>query len=258
MFRHKNFLVVDDNEINRILLTTQLSQLGAQVIEARSGVEAIESIRTHHFDLIFLDLRMPGITGYDVLRVMHRDALVANRDTPVIAVTAHALSQQRREILDAGFSDCLIKPILQNQLAGVIETWLGAKVESPRRPALPVIDSADFYLKAIIEKTGGNRGLARMLMVKLTQELPEQLTDVEKALDNDDYYQAREITHKINGSAGFCGLLGIRNAASELETALIESSSNDILYHYFQAMGREIRAFLSKKTDFLVALDNQS
>jgi len=256
MFRNKNFLVVDDNEINRILLKTQISQLGAQVTEAGSGTDAVENVRTQHFDMIFLDLRMPGITGFDVLQTIRQDDLAINRDTPVIAVTAHALSQQRREILDAGFTDCLIKPILQDQLSSVIETWLGAKVNSSHRLPSPGVDSMDFYLRAIIEKTGGNRVLARMLTLKLAQELPDQLIDVEKALDNDDYHRAREITHKINGSASFCGLLGIGNAASELETALIAMSSNDRRCHCFQAMEREIRAFLAKKTDLVTALNH--
>jgi CheY-like chemotaxis protein len=256
MFRDKNFLVVDDNEINRILLKTQLSQWGAQITEAGSGAEAVEHVRTHRFDMIFLDLRMPGMTGFDVLRTIQRDAQAVNRNTPVIAVTAHAHSQQRREILDTGFSDCLIKPILQDQLLSVIEIWLGIEAGPSHRPAQPAIDSVDFYLQAIIEKTGGNRVLARILTIKLAQELPEQLTGVEKALENDDYLWAREITHKINGSASFCGLLGIRNAASELETALVASSSNQILYSCFQAMRREIRAFLSKKTHLIAALTN--
>ncbi|HYE34218.1 response regulator [Methylocaldum sp.] len=256
MFRHKNFLVIDDHEINRILLKTQLSQLSAQVAEAEDGTKAVEHIRTQHFDMIFLDLRMPGMTGFDVMQAIRHDVLVVNRDTPVIAVTAHALPQQRTEILKAGFRDCLIKPILEDQLLSVIETWLGVSADRPRRPTLPALDSVDFYLKALVEKTGGNWALARMLMVKLVQELPEQLADVEKALDSDDYHQAREITHRINGSASFCGLVGIRNAAGELESALIKSSSNDILCHCFRVMGYEIRAFLSKKTDLVAALDN--
>jgi CheY-like chemotaxis protein len=257
MFRDKNFLVVDDNEINRILLKTQLSQFGAQVTEARSGSEAVENIRTHCFDLIFLDLRMPGITGFDVMRAIHQDAKGLNdKETPVIAVTAHALPQQRREILEAGFSDFLIKPILEDQLLCVIETWLCASTAPSPRSAPPCTDSVDPYLRAIIEKTGGNRGIAEMLIVKLTQELPAQLAEVEKALGDDDYRQAREITHKINGSASFCGLRGIREAARELEIALSASSSHETLRACLQAMGREIRAFLSNRTDFAVALSN--
>ncbi|BBA32963.1 uncharacterized protein sS8_0998 [Methylocaldum marinum] len=257
MFRDKNFLVVDDNEINRILLKTQLSQMGAQVTEARSGNEAVESIRTLCFDLIFLDLRMPGITGFDVMRAIRQDAQRFNdKETPVIAVTAHALPQQRKEILEAGFSDFLIKPILEDQLLSVIETWLCTSTVPSPRSALPCAHHMDPYLKMIIEKTGGNRGIAEMLVVKLAQELPAQLAEVEKALGVDDYRQAREITHKINGSASFCGLLGIREAASELETALGASSSHETLRACMQAMGREIRAFLSNRTNLEAALSN--
>lgn len=104
MFRNKNFLVVDDNDINRILLKTQLSELGAQVTEAANGVEAVELARKGSFDLIFLDLRMPVVSGFDVIRAFHRGGHAANGETPVIAVTAHALPQQRKQILDADFT----------------------------------------------------------------------------------------------------------------------------------------------------------
>ncbi len=250
MFRDKNFLVVDDNDINRIFLKTQLSELGAHVTEAASGVEAVKNVRTRHFDLIFLDLRMPGISGFDVMRVIRRDSRAVNGETPVIAVTAHALPQQRRQILEAGFCDCLIKPILEDQLSRVLETWLHTNRDQP-----PCANAVELCLQAIIEKTGGNRRVAGMLMAKLVQELPEQLAEVEKALDKDDYHLAREITHKINGSASFCGLLGIRKAANELETALTTASSKDTLRDRFQAMGSEIRAFLSKKRNFVAALN---
>ncbi|MGX2030879.1 response regulator [Methylocaldum gracile] len=256
MFRQKNFLVVDDNEINRILLTTQLSDLGAHVIEAGSGIKAVEKIRTHYFDLIFLDLRMPGVSGFDVIQAIRMDAEFFNRNTPIIAVTAHALPQQRKEILEAGFCDCLIKPILEDQLLRVIDTWLGVSAGPSPRTTLPSADSYDLYLNAIIEKTGGNRALAEKLMLRLAQELPEQLADVEKALCDDNYRQAREITHKINGSASFCGLFGIRKAASELETALVASPSRDTLREYLRAMECEIGAFLSKKMGLVGALNN--
>lgn len=256
MFRDKNFLVVDDNDINRIFLKTQLAELGAQVTEAASGVEAVENIRTRYFDLIFLDLRMPGISGFDVMRVIRRDSRAVNGETPVIAVTAHALPQQRRQILEAGFCDCLIKPILEDQLLRVLETWLHTKRDQPPCAPLPCTNTVELYLQAIIEKTGGNRRVAGILMAKLAEELPEQLADVEKALNKDDYHLAREITHKINGSASFCGLLGIRKAANELETALTTASSKDTLRDRFQAMGSEIRAFLSKKTNFVAASNN--
>lgn len=254
MFRDKNFLVVDDNDINRILLKTQLSELGAQVSEAADGIEAVENVRTRSFDLIFLDLRMPGISGFDVIRAIRRDGRATNGETPVIAVTAHALPQQRRQILEAGFCDCLIKPILENQLLRVLETWLHTKRhDSPCTP-LPCTDTVELSLESIIEKTGGNRTVAGMLVAKMALELPEQLTNVAKALDKDDYHVAREITHKINGSASFCGLSGIRKAANELETALTALSPKDTLRTRFQAMGSEIHAFLSKASDFIAAL----
>lgn len=104
-----NVLVVDDNEINRMVLTAFLSKAGIPFSEAINGHEAIERIRLGDFDVVLLDIQMPDISGIEVAKRLHAELA----PTPVlIAVTAHAFPAQRQAILDAGFSDMLIKPIV--------------------------------------------------------------------------------------------------------------------------------------------------
>ncbi len=108
-----NVLVVDDNELNRLVLTTFLTKVGIPYVEAADGHEALECLRKDDFEVILLDIQMPGISGIDVATRVREEI----SSIPVlIAVTAHAFPEQRQAILNAGFSDLLVKPITTNNL----------------------------------------------------------------------------------------------------------------------------------------------
>ncbi len=106
-------LVVDDNEINRMVLTAFLSRIGIQYAEADNGRQALELVRRNSFNLILLDIQMPEISGIDVAERLRKEL---SNPPVLIAITAHAFSEHRQLILDAGFSDLLIKPITLNDL----------------------------------------------------------------------------------------------------------------------------------------------
>lgn len=110
-------LVVDDNYVNRLVLTTFLKHNGIGCREAESGAEALQLIQDQDFDLVLLDIQMPDLSGVDVAsRVMGMD-----KDIPVlIAVTAHAFPEQREAIIKAGFTDFLIKPVSESELLKIL------------------------------------------------------------------------------------------------------------------------------------------
>ncbi|MET0009583.1 MAG: ATP-binding protein [Candidatus Thiodiazotropha sp. 6PLUC4] len=110
-------LIVDDNGINRMLLSAFLAKLGIQFVEAANGQEALEYMRADHFDVVLLDIQMPDFSGFEVAD----QALKELKSPPIlIAVTAHAFPEQRKAILDAGFTDFLIKPISFNVLTTML------------------------------------------------------------------------------------------------------------------------------------------
>lgn len=101
-------LVVDDNDINRKLLSAFLKKMGATYSEAANGHEALDQMRCESYDVVLLDIQMPDITGIDVAT----QVLLKYPEPPIlIAITAHAFPEQRKAILDAGFTDFLIKPV---------------------------------------------------------------------------------------------------------------------------------------------------
>jgi two-component system sensor histidine kinase BarA len=254
----KTFLIADDNEINRILLKLQLTKLGVKIIEAKDGGEAYELLASIPFDLVFLDLQMPVMSGLAIMRRLRSEPGV-NAKTPVVAVTAHALPDQKHTLVKAGFKTCLIKPILAERLYELVENLLlsGHPAESEGSEPVPeTTDSAEAVIQEILERTNGNREVAQAITSKLFQELPLQLEEIKQALALSDRDAARQVAHKMNGSASFCGLRRIRQAASRLEAKLMqdEASPSEALYG---TLADAVEDLLSRRAEILRSFAEQ-
>jgi len=115
-------LVADDNAINRKLITTLLSQYGIIVEEAKDGNNALELAKNNDFDLILMDIRMPGLNGIEVTKSLRTER--PDNKTPIIALTAHALPNEQQTFIDAGMDACITKPILEHQLFELLDKWV--------------------------------------------------------------------------------------------------------------------------------------
>jgi signal transduction histidine kinase/CheY-like chemotaxis protein len=119
----RRLLVVDDNSVNRIVLHALLTPTGADLVLAESGAEAVELAASQRFDLVLMDISMPGMDGVEA---MTRIKATPGGDVPVIAVSAHALNHQIEAYLARGFDGYLTKPVQGPQLHAELERVLGA------------------------------------------------------------------------------------------------------------------------------------
>ena len=115
-------LVVDDDSINLLLTTTLLTQRGAKVDEARSGNEVLQLFAPDRYDLILMDIQLPGVTGIEVFRQLRQQYDHCDLP-PVIALTAYATTSTQQECLSAGMSSCLIKPCTPDKLYTTVTNW---------------------------------------------------------------------------------------------------------------------------------------
>ena len=118
-------LVVDDNEVNRIVARAQLNAIGLDADDAADGEQAVEMAGRATYDLILMDVHMPALDGVEATRRIRR--LERYRDTPIIALTADAFSADRQRYLDAGMSDHLAKPLQAQHLYAALAHWLAAR-----------------------------------------------------------------------------------------------------------------------------------
>jgi CheY-like chemotaxis protein len=122
-------LLVEDNEDNRTIYSTVLRHLGYQVIEAQDGVRAIELARSEHPELILMDISIPALDGWEATRILREDP--ATRDIPIVALTAHALSDDRERAAEIGFASYLAKPIEPRAVVDEVRRLIGDAANTP-------------------------------------------------------------------------------------------------------------------------------
>ena len=118
----KKILIIEDVEMNRDLLV-QLLENSYELSEATDGRMGLEKAGEIRPDLILLDISLPGMDGYEVIGKIREDGEL--KETPVIAVTAHAMAGDEQKAIDAGCNDYLTKPIDEDELWTKVETLIG-------------------------------------------------------------------------------------------------------------------------------------
>ncbi len=114
-------LLAEDNPINALLARTLLQREGAKVDRAASGDEAVAALRAATYDLVLMDVRMPGMSGVEAARTVR----AAGVTTPIVALTADAFEDDRHACLAAGMNDFLVKPLTETALRAVLTRWVG-------------------------------------------------------------------------------------------------------------------------------------
>lgn len=205
-------LVADDNPISLDFLATAVRQLGWQCTTAIDGAEATNLAEHSSFNLILLDARMPVLDGPGALACI-RSGAGMSRHTPALATTAGTESQRHAELIAAGFAAVLTKPIRLAALAVAINTYARSKEDSP-------VDPADnhFDERRALAAAGGDAQIVlalRSLLLTELERLPTEMIAAERAPNAS--VSLAERMHRLQASAGFCGLTGLEQAARELE-----------------------------------------
>ena len=122
-------LLVEDNEDNRIIYSTVLRHTGYEVVEALDGAEAVALARSVRPDLILMDISIPKIDGWEATKILRQDP--TTRDIPIIALTAHALADDRERATAVGFTSYLAKPIEPRAVVAEVRRWIGGGAGAP-------------------------------------------------------------------------------------------------------------------------------
>ncbi|UOE83519.1 two-component sensor histidine kinase BarA [Vibrio splendidus] len=238
-------LAVDDNPANLKLITALLKERVETVISCTSGQKAIDKAKETPFDIIFMDIQMPQMDGVTACKNIKE--LANNANTPVIAVTAHAMVGERDRLLEAGMDDYLTKPIEEHVLQQVLIHWSPtSEVEhiekiDPAHPAVSaevdnssVSDSEASVHKNIIidwqaamKQAANKEDLARDMLQMLVDFIPEVYEAAEKAIEDSDYpvEALTHIIHKMHGSSSYSGVPRLKSVCATIEKELRSGTS---------------------------------
>jgi len=224
--RAAQVLCVDDNPANLLLVKTLLGDMGADVVAVDNGPAALEAVKQHSFDLVLMDVQMPGMDGRQTTEAIRQwEQASSSTPLPIVALTAHALANEKRSLLQSGLDDYLTKPISDRQLAQVVLKWTGLALRSQPQRIAEASPTAEQSLKVLDQEEGlrlaaGKADLADDMLGMLLQSLEGDRRTIREARLAGDRQALIERVHRLHGATRYCGVPQLRNACQQSETLL--------------------------------------
>ena len=218
-------LVAEDHAVNRTVLSHQLDIIGFEVDFAQDGTIAFDRYREGGYGLVFTDLDMPGLNGYELTAAIRRhDAQTGAAHVPIIALTANVMQGEPDRCRAAGMDDFAAKPTTIPFLAAKLRQWLPhldwsagggerVAVEAPHLAA-----DGTFDLAVLAEVTGGDTELSTTLMDHFMASTSTDLVALDLALAGHRIDEVRRLAHRIKGAARIVGARAIVANAERMET----------------------------------------
>ncbi|HHQ4306011.1 TPA: two-component sensor histidine kinase BarA [Serratia fonticola] len=218
-------MAVDDNPANLKLIGALLAEQVEKTLLCESGEEAIVLARDNVLDMILMDIQMPNIDGIRASELIRQ--MPHHNSTPIVAVTAHAVSGEREHLLQAGMDDYLAKPIDEAMLTRVLSRYHTVELEpeaaQPRSPAEPPL-SLDWPLA--LRQAANKEDLARDLLQMLIEFLPQVSDRVKAVLEGEEDDTILDLIHKLHGSCSYSGVPRLKQLCFYLEQQLRQGVSN--------------------------------
>ena len=233
-------LAVDDNEANLKLINELLLEQVNEVTTVVNGQEAVDICKHEKFAMIFMDIQMPIMDGISALKSIK--AITFNDNTPVIAVTAHALKEEKDKLLKLGFDSYMTKPIDEAMLRHCIYEYCDlTQPQNIKTMKNKNIDNTDLNQQAFdtnnatimhrrnhqvidwplaLKRAGNKEELAKEMFKGLVQSLPETKLNISEALTSQDVEQLKVLIHKLNGACCYSGVPSLGRVVHQIETEL--------------------------------------
>lgn len=243
------FLIVDDEEYNRLLFKTILNRWKVKFSEAVNGMEALEILKSERFDILFMDARMPGIDGLKATQFIRNEMNISEREMPVICISAAPVNEDWQKFQKAGMNAFLPKPFTEEMLMTTILSVI--KDYTPDiKPLSPVSEKETvpanpekINLNNLYHISGGDEQFVKQMLISFIESTDKGLNEMKSVASSGQSGQISELAHKMLppcrhiGASQLCNLLkqiedGVKNKeqAQALESLLDESlhEFNDI------------------------------
>jgi CheY-like chemotaxis protein/HPt (histidine-containing phosphotransfer) domain-containing protein len=223
-------LLVEDNEINQQIAMELLQQAGAEVDVASNGREAVEKLQIpgRSFDVVLMDIQMPEMDGYEATRLIRAEPRFAG--LPIVALTAHAMVEERQRAMESGMNDQITKPIDPQALIQTMARFYTPQAAGAPRAVhergdagadIPAIAGVD--VTAGLQRVGGNLRLYLKLLRQFEESQKGAIVNIRDALAVKDRSTAERISHTLKGVAGNLGAVSVQHAAAAVEKSIREN-----------------------------------
>ena len=244
--KNLNILIVDDEEYNRLLFKTILNRWNVKYQEASSGMEALELLKTSHYNLLFMDARMPGIDGLKATQFIRNDMNIKESDMPVICISAAPVNEDWQKFQNAGMNAFLSKPFTEETLLTTIlsvikdYTIVNQPDQVSEDKVEPGLDKIN--LKNLYHISGGDEHFVKQMLVSFIESTRNGLNEMEEALNSNNPYIISELAHKMLPPGRHIGATELCNTLKEIEENIKNKMDQESLKSLIQESVKEFGA----------------
>ncbi len=215
-------LVAEDNPVNMLLATTIFKKIlpNAHIIEAKNGQEAVDAFPVYQPDIVFLDIQMPLLNGYEAATGIR--AMPNGKDVPIIALTAGTVKGEKERCLAAGMNDYVSKPVVKETLEKTLDKWLIHPKEKAAISTQTIENKTvaiHFDKEALRERLGYDDDLIQELLPLAFKQMGKFPEEIKAALAAKDMPQIKALAHKLKGTALTVSFEALATYANDLQNA---------------------------------------
>ena len=219
-----NILIAEDEKLNQLIYKKQMSKFNHNYRIAENGYEAIEILQQENFDLILLDMQMPGMNGDEVLTKIRGEMPEPLRSIPVICVSATVNTNTIEALQKAGANGYLTKPYKEIELADIIRKTISETIQDQASPRIDIQSNQTRYvnLETLDQFAGGDIDFIIEILEYFNATTPEVLESMQQNFASKSIELTRQL-HKYRSQVSLLGLTELTELTMQLETALIET-----------------------------------
>ncbi len=220
-------LLGEDNIVNQKIASAMLARQGHSVVIARHGLEALEAMKNDRFDLIFMDIQMPEMDGYEATSEIRKRELETGTHIPIIAMTACAMVRDREKCMAAGMDDYITKPVQLADLEQAIARAIPlADSDAIEEPASHFERGPDIVLDVpeLMERVDHDKDLLGDIVAMFVRESCRLLARIQEAIQNHDAQSLAASAHTLKGAIGNFATRAAHDAAFKLEKLGLDNS----------------------------------
>lgn len=227
-------LVVEDNDINRLIINKHIKDWGFDHDEACNGLEAIEKLSANDYDVILMDIEMPELNGYAATEKIRTEMKGHKSQIAILAMTAHVSASEKEKCIAAGMNDYVSKPFDPTEVKNKIIELSGKANESVTEQ--PIEETANSQsssqattkltsLSFLNEMSGGNADFIKEFLSLFLTNIPVSIDELEEGLKHKDFEKIRQSAHKMKPSLNYVGLKDTYETVATLEKYAREKSN---------------------------------
>ncbi|MFV8347469.1 PAS domain S-box protein [Flavobacterium sp. ZB4P13] len=229
-----SILLVEDNDLNRMVAQNSLQYFNCKVTEAENGLEALEILRRQDFDVILMDIQMPEMDGIEATKIIRNEFKLA---TPIIALTANVFKPEIEKCNEAGMDDYIAKPFDEKVMIETIAKHVRNNTASLSVNAKEIAITNKLYnLNSVYNLSKGDVKFIDSMMLIFVEQTAVMLEKIKQKITNDNFMEVGQLIHEIKPSIEIFGIISIIDDVKALEKMVRETQDKEQMLALFESI----------------------